>query len=312
MKQPFFSVCVLATKREKTIYDTLLSLCAQTFQDFEVIVTFRDYNDRTHSEIERFKETIGYLSSKISFSFYNIDCKYESIKEWNDPLQYAEGDYIAMLEGDDQYLPNHLEVAYNNIRNNPNVGIYATGNQYYNFKKLGFFVSGDYFKYILSLSEVPPPSQNIFIRLNTTQGSFLYNTDDYIYAPEIDLYLRIASEGFNAFISDENSVFRDVTPSITSGLGWKYFRDHLYIVQKYGQFYDAKSLFRVNTMLKKRMLMSFIRTIVKLKSVDLNLLKGILCPCYFAKVAIKTFSSESNKLNFAKDKLSHHESENAW
>ena len=55
---PFLSVCLIATTREDTIFYAMKSLCEQSFDDFEVIVTIRKYSDRTIEEIDRFSDAM--------------------------------------------------------------------------------------------------------------------------------------------------------------------------------------------------------------------------------------------------------------
>lgn len=274
-KKPFFSVCLIATKREETIVEVLESLCLQIFSDFEVIVTIRKYDDNTIDKINKFKERDLFKQNEEKFKIYEIEKEYDSIAEWNDPLKYATGKYVGILEGDDKFESNHLLNAYEEITANPNIGIYATGNKQYTYQKLGLIKSMDYYKYIISFIEVPPPSQTFFIRIDDNDNSYLYNTEDFVYAPEIELYLRIANDGYNAFHSDRNNVVRSTIPSKNSGLGWKYFQDQISIIKQHKNEYQEKDLLRLNKIFKTLMIKSFIRTILKKKKIDLKLLKGV-------------------------------------
>jgi hypothetical protein len=273
--KPFFSVCLIATKREETIVEALESLCLQTFSDFEVIVTIRKHNDKTIDKIYEFKESDLFKQNEEKFKIYEIDNEYDSIAEWNDPLKYAIGKYVGILEGDDKFESNHLLNIYEEIIENPNIGIYATGNKQYTYKKLGLIESMDYYKYIISFIEIPPPSQTFFIRTNKNDNSYLYNTKDFVYAPEIELYLRISNDGYNAFHSDKNSVIRSTIPSASSGLGWKYFQDQIKIIKEHKSEYQGKELLRLEKLFKNLMLKSFIRTLLKKKKVDFQLIKGV-------------------------------------
>lgn len=275
-KIPFFSVCLIATKRESTITEVLESLCLQTFNDFEVIVTIRKYNDKTLEKINIFQENDLYIQNKDKFKIVEIDEEYDSIAEWNDPLKYAIGKYVGILEGDDKFEPNHLFKAYQEIITNENIGIYATGNKQYTYKKLGFIESYEYHKYILSFIEVPPPSQTFFIRIDKKNNPYLYNTNDFVYAPEIELYLRISNDGYNIFHSDQNGVIRSTIPSENSGLGWKYFQDQIKIIKEHKNQYEGKELLRLDKMFKILMLKSFIRNILKKRKIDLKLFISIL------------------------------------
>jgi hypothetical protein len=274
-KKPFLSVCLIATTRENTIIEALESLCLQTFDDFEVIVTIRKYNDRTIDRINEFKKTELFIKNKSKFNIHEIDKIYHEIEEWNDPLEFAKGTYVGVLEGDDKFENNHLENVFNNIIENTNIGIYATGNKQYTFKNLGYIKSINYYRHLLEFIEIPPPSQTFFMRVDNNGDQYLYNTTCFVYAPEIDLYLRIISDGYDAFHSDKNSVIRSIIPSKNSGLGWKYFQDQIKIIKKNKNEYSSKKLISLDVLFKINMMISFLKTMIKKKRVDLILIKEI-------------------------------------
>lgn len=126
---PFFSVCIPSINRGKTIYRALKSVAEQSFKDFELVIVDCLSDDETVSEVERFFNSNTYISDPFEYTFKKRDYKPQGTEDWNEPLLLARGKYIAMLEGDDYWLSDHLLDAYEAISDNPNIGIYGSSNQ---------------------------------------------------------------------------------------------------------------------------------------------------------------------------------------
>lgn len=285
----FFSVCVPATNREATIQNTLKSLLDQSFRDFEVIVTIRNSKDNTVSKVNEFLKSNAYIESGHVFKKYKQDDNVLSVEDWNDPLIHANGEYIAMLEGDDQFQPDHLQIAYEYLSNNMNTGIYATGNQVRQLKATGAFECQKYFSHIYTMVEVPAPSQTIFKRTDKDSHPFTYNSNDFIYAPEIDLYLRISKNGYDAYHSELQTVHRHIkTKNILSGRGWKYCHDHLYICNKYKKEAGAMLFLTVNLHLKKRIFKIIARQLLNYRKTDFRLVLEFFNPVFLYSFWVNT------------------------
>jgi len=293
--EPFFSIYLIATKREKTIINTLESLCNQTFNNFEVIVTTRNYNDKTRDNIEKFKKTSLFKKNETKFKIYNIDKAYHSIEEWNDPLEYGRGKYCGILEGDDKFEPRHLELAYQEINAHDNIGIYATGNQIGSLKNIGFLLADEYHNYVLSMLEISPPSQTFFIRKDNYENIFFYNTKDYVYAPEIELYLRLSSQSFNAFQSKHDTVTRDIKKSKGNSLSWKYYHDQNRIMSQKIMSYSVGGLIKSDLFFKKKMLKAVIKGILSKQKFDFKLLLESLNFLNIVKRILKKINIRINK-----------------
>jgi hypothetical protein len=139
-----------------------------------------------------------------------------------------------MLEGDDQFLPEHLYLAHQYLSTHEDVGIYATGNTgIYPFKLYGHVSTQKYLSFLCLLKDIPPPSQAIFIRYNETENKpYYYNDKEYVYAPEGELYMDICKNGYNAFFSTSNTVYRHPSSRKIRD-SWTFYHDHFYILNKY-------------------------------------------------------------------------------
>lgn len=119
---PKVSVIIPAYNVESYILDTLRSLFSQSFKDFEALIVDDGSTDRTHEIVQdfirqdaRFKllhKPNGGLSSARNFG-----------------INHAIGDYIALLDGDDLYLPNKLKTHVEILDSNPSVGVVYSASQ---------------------------------------------------------------------------------------------------------------------------------------------------------------------------------------
>ncbi len=243
MNNPFFSVCIPVTNRERTIYNTLRSVARQTNRDFEVIIVESGSTDRSKEEIQRFFASAEFANSPFEYIYNNGKDEPQTVEDWNYPLELASGNYIAMLEGDDQFLPDHLADAYQFLMLHRNIGLYAVGNQIRQRSIRGIINNSTFIEMEVAMEDPAPPSEAIFVRCNKNGEPYLYNVKDYEYCPEVDLYIRIGIDGFDAYHSDKCDVIRDINPK-----PWNifhYYTDRFTILQKYEHLIDKDTFINV-------------------------------------------------------------------
>jgi len=274
--KPFFSICIPLTNRGRTIYNTLLSVSRQTFREFEVIIVDCGSKDNTRSEVEKFFSNYDYKNNPFKYQYTTLNYIPKTVEDWNEPILLATGKYIAMLEGDDQFLENHLQVAYNCILSHDNIGMYTTGNQLKKrFYLHGLIQPAEWIIEQFLMRETPPPSETIFIRLNRQNTPFLYNVTDYEYAPEMDLNMQIASNNFCAYFSDTQLVWRDFTPKKQNT--WHFFADYYTMIKKYKHLVDRKIQITTRNMITASAIFSSLqsRKLLNIYTFAKNLIKEI-------------------------------------
>lgn len=114
---PLFSVVIPAYKVERFIGLTLQSVYRQTVEDFEVIVVDDGSPDGTGEVLAR--ETDPRL--RVITQANGGECVAR-----NAGTAAARGTYIAYLDSDDAWLPNHLELAKTFFEKHPNYDWYAS------------------------------------------------------------------------------------------------------------------------------------------------------------------------------------------
>ena len=124
IKKPFFTICTEVTNRERTIERTMQSILNQNFIDYEYVIVDNSSSDKSHEVISNFLKQNNEL--RIKTTYIRLDKKLKDIASWNKPLEFANGRYIVVCEGDDWFEPNHLSLAYDILSSNNNIGMYIS------------------------------------------------------------------------------------------------------------------------------------------------------------------------------------------
>lgn len=102
MTKPRVSVCVPVYNLEDLIAETLDSLKAQTFHDYEAIIVNDGSTDRSEQVIAPYLEDPRFR--------YICQENQGLAGARNTALEVAEGEWFAQLDGDDLWLPDKLEL----------------------------------------------------------------------------------------------------------------------------------------------------------------------------------------------------------
>lgn len=117
---PKFSVVIAVFNKEKYIADTLKSVLAQTFTDFEVVILNDGSTDNSEAEILKFQDSrIRYFSKENS----------GASAARNFTIEQAKSEYIALMDADDYWYPTHLEEHNRLINKFPKESVFATATE---------------------------------------------------------------------------------------------------------------------------------------------------------------------------------------
>jgi len=111
---PKVSIICRTYNQENFINRAIQSVLSQTYKDWELIVIDDASKDTTHEKILKFQDNrikvIKNLENKGPLANLNIG------------IESSKGEYIAILDGDDEYLPQKLEKQVHFLDNNPDYG----------------------------------------------------------------------------------------------------------------------------------------------------------------------------------------------
>ena len=135
-----YSVVIAAYKAEKTIAAAIESALNQTLQPEEIIVVDDGSPDRQQDVIARF-------GSRVEMVVLPSNQGVAAAK--NTGVSRARGDFVALLDADDEWHPERLEAIERLAQQKPRLGIIATdawveceGRPRYRYYKHGFWPEG--------------------------------------------------------------------------------------------------------------------------------------------------------------------------
>ncbi|MBE7382503.1 MAG: glycosyltransferase [Leptolyngbya sp. SIO1E4] len=186
---PLVSVVIPAHNAEKTIKETIESVLAQSFQDFEIVIVNDNSTDSTGAIVE------GYQDPRIKLFAHNGG---SASKSRNKGVRHASGEYIAFLDADDLWLPSKLEMQLAALQKSPQAKVVycwvdCIDNQGNFIRKSNRFdMSGDVYEEMLVHNFLgngsnPLIEKEALIKVGDFDES-LPNAEDW------DLYLRLAQD----------------------------------------------------------------------------------------------------------------------
>lgn len=112
-----FSVIITLFNKGPYIARALRSVFNQTVQEFEIIVVDGGSHDEGPKIVNDFDDPRLHFIKQRGKGLSNAR---------NEGVTYARNDYIAFLDADDEWMPNHLETIMRLIMKFPDAGLYAS------------------------------------------------------------------------------------------------------------------------------------------------------------------------------------------
>lgn len=213
-KAPSVSIVMCAHNAANYIDETIDSVLAQTYTDFELIIVNDGSTDHTS------KVVTSYADARIKL----IEQKNAGpAAARNTALQHASGKYLAILDSDDLWLPHYLEKMLNLFKCDPKIDFaYPNaeyfGTPYWDGKR---FMDRDPSSLPVTLDKLISRECNVFIssifkrEIITKVGGFdpsLKGSED------LDLWFRICLAGYQFTFTPEVLVkYRKRPDSLSSG-----------------------------------------------------------------------------------------------
>ena len=101
--KPLVSVVIPAYNRARTIAKAIVSVQAQTFTDWEIIVVDDGSKDETCSIVER----LAHADPRIRLLRHQQNKRAQAAR--NTGIKAAKGEWISFLDSDDEYLPESIK-----------------------------------------------------------------------------------------------------------------------------------------------------------------------------------------------------------
>ena len=189
VKNPTVSVIIPTYNRVHLIGKAIKSVLNQTYQDFEIIVIDDGSTDNTGEIIRSFKD------KRVKYIKKYKENKGISVAR-NIGIKMARGKYIALLDSDDEWLPEKLDKQVKILQSeSPEVGVVCSWS--YNIDEKGNYISKRYlpkkdgyiYEDLLSTNPISVPT--VLIRKECFNRVGLF--DDLLNAQEDwDMWIRIA------------------------------------------------------------------------------------------------------------------------
>lgn len=96
-----FSIITVVYNNEKFLEETITSVLNQKFKNFEYIIIDGGSNDRTLEIIKKYDNQIDYWISEQDKGIYDA---------FNKGMSLSKGEFIGIINSDDIYMPNALEI----------------------------------------------------------------------------------------------------------------------------------------------------------------------------------------------------------
>jgi glycosyltransferase involved in cell wall biosynthesis len=184
IQNPMVSVIIPTYNRAWIVKESILSVLAQTFQDYELIVVDDGSTDHTQAILDEFQDRIEVIHQKNS----GVSAAR------NHGVDASKGKWIAFLDSDDLWMPGKLAIQTKFFASNPDIRICQTEEIWIrngcriNPKKYHKKPSGEIFLPSLSLCLVSPSAVMMEKEFFTLMGGF----DETLPACEdYDFWLRI-------------------------------------------------------------------------------------------------------------------------
>jgi glycosyltransferase involved in cell wall biosynthesis len=212
---PIISVIIPAYNSELTIKETIESVQKQTFTNFEIIVIDDGSQDGT---IELVKNLVKLEPRLKIFCYENAGVAVAR----NRGIQLAQGEFISLLDADDLWTPDKLELQLKALKNNPEAGVaYSWTNPVDEQGKLLFLGTrpvweGNVYKELLQTNFLSNGS-NILVRREAIESINGFPTD-FPVASDWDFYLKLAFKWSFVVVPQYQILYRQRLNSMSANI----------------------------------------------------------------------------------------------
>ena len=176
MKNPKISIITVVKNNSDTIEKNIQSLINQSYKNYEHIIIDGASDDGTVDIVKRYQDNIKYFISE------NDDGLYHAM---NKGIHQVKGDIIGILNADDFYYPNALEIVKKYFEQHHKINFLFGSVQKYKIQH-GYYPKKIYRTFGFYSSH----SVGFFIKTHSQKKVGYYNTK-YKYSSDYDLFYRM-------------------------------------------------------------------------------------------------------------------------
>lgn len=199
---PLVSVIVPAYNSEKYIEETINSVLAQTYTNFEIIIVDDTSNDSTFELCKKLSE------SNKKIKIFRIEHSGRPSVPRNFGINKAQGKFIAFLDSDDKWVKNKLQDQIKYFKKNPdNILVYSVSktfgevnffSPYYELFPLPFIAVKN--KKDLLTKGNSLPLSTVLVKTEALKSVSGFDEDPQLKLEDYDLWIRLIDLGDFGFI----------------------------------------------------------------------------------------------------------------
>lgn len=223
------SIIIPAYNAEKYITETIESVLNQTFTDWELIIVIDGATDHTE-DIARSFESDERISVIVKENTGVSDTR-------NIGMSKAKGNYIALLDADDIWLPENLEKKITFLEQNSEFGwVYSQMNEFHNDTSLVNQAPRGHDKEILKSilswkgEVVPGPCSNVVFRSEFLKKGLAFDVE-FSTAADQDFTLQLAQLAPGKLIDEYLWNYRVLSGSMSRNIA-AMEKDHIGVFNK--------------------------------------------------------------------------------
>ena len=192
--KPFFTIVTVSYNSASTISSTLDAMIQQSFHDFEYIVVDGASTDGTVDILREYEKK--FKEAGIAFR-WKSEPDQGIYYAMNKGILQAQGEYIGLINSDDNYYPDTLKVVHDWAMRYPEVDVFHGLMRFHNGEQLVMIQGKD--ASVLTHGMIEHPT--CFVRREIYQRNGLFDTS-YRYAADYDFMIRLYLKGCKFMLID--------------------------------------------------------------------------------------------------------------
>ena len=208
MPNELVSVMMPAYNAEKYIEEAIKSVLAQSYAHWELIVVDDGSTDGTAGVVAGFEDPRIKLHQQSNGG--------ESVAR-NTALRHMRGEFVAFLDADDMYLPDHLALTVSFLKENPHFNAVYTDGYYCNSsgkllqtltsRRRGPF-QGDIFAEAVRGSDLFGPPVSVVLRRKLIVEQKLQFDEEITIGPDWVFLMQFAAVGQFGYLDERTCLYR--------------------------------------------------------------------------------------------------------